>query len=139
MRNILVDTGAIIALLRPSDPLHAAAEQAFAALRISDRLHSTWSVITECAFILRDVGAAYWDWLGASGIAITDFTWADALAIRAWARRYRGREVDFADASLVWLAERVGSQLVLTTAFLDFAVYRTAAGKRFELMIAPRA
>lgn len=136
MRNIVVDTGAIVALLRAGDPLHPAAETAFASLRPSDRLHTTWPVVTECALILRDVEAAFWDWLSAAEIAVADFTLVDALQMREWARRYRGREVDFADSSLAWLADRLGTRLALTTDFRDFAVYRLTKGASFEMLIA---
>lgn len=87
MRNIVLDTGAVIALLRPSDSLHAVAEQAFASLSATDRLHTTWPVVTECAFILRDADAAFWSWLAAAAVSVADFTLAEALQMRVWARR----------------------------------------------------
>lgn len=138
MRNIVVDTGAIVALLWPGDPLHLAAVAAFESLRPNDRLSTTWPVVTECAFILRDIDSAFWDWLAHAGIDIADFSLTDALDMRSWARRYRGREVDFADSSLAWLCDRMRTRLILTTDFRDFSTYRLRGGKPFELLIAPR-
>lgn len=138
MRNIVVDTGAVVALLRPRDALHLAAVAAFEALRPNDRLSTTWPVITECAFILRDIDTAFWDWLAHAAIDIAEFSLQEALEMRIWARRYRGREVDFADSSLAWLADRLRTRTILTTDFRDFSTYRLRGGKSFELLIAPR-
>jgi len=77
----------------------------------------------------------FWDWLAASSIRIADFGLDDALKMRAWARGYRGREVDFADSSLAWLADQMRTRLVLTTDFRDFSVYRLAGRKRFDNLI----
>ena len=48
--------------------------------------------------------------------------------------KYRDREVDFADASLVWLAERSGLRQILTVDVADFSTFRLSGGKRFELI-----
>ncbi len=56
--------------------------------------------------------------------------------MRAWREDYDDREVEFADASLVWLAGRRGTTLIATTDFDDFETYRLPNGKPFKLMIA---
>ena len=43
------------------------------------------------------------------------------------------RDVDFADASLVWLAERSGLRQILTVDVSDFSMFRLSNGKRFDL------
>lgn len=48
--------------------------------------------------------------------------------------KYSDREVDFADASLVWLAERSGLRRILTVDVADFSTFRLSNGKRFELI-----
>jgi len=136
MRSILLDTGAIVALLRPADRHHRRTRAFFAALRPNDELLSTWPVITECAFIMRNHEALFWDWLLTSELRIDDFSIDDLPDMRAWRTRFRDREVDFADATLVWLAGRHATTFIATTDFDDFETYRLANGDRFRLLIA---
>jgi predicted nucleic acid-binding protein len=136
MRNILVDTGAIVGLLRPTDRHHSRTKAFFAALRPADVLLTTWPVITECAFVLRRREALFWEWLLHSKLQLADFGLDDVPEMRAWREDYDDREVEFADASLVWLAGRRGTTLIATTDFDDFETYRLPNGKPFKLMIA---
>jgi predicted nucleic acid-binding protein len=135
MRSILLDTGAVVALLRPNDRHHERAREFFAALRPTDLLLTTWPVITECAFIMRRTESAYWEWLLDSEIQVVEFALGDIPAMRSWREDYEDREVDFADASLVWLAHARRTQLIATTDFDDFETYRLTNGKSFKLLI----
>jgi len=132
MRNILLDTGAVVALLRPGDPHHGRAVDFFAGLPAADHLLTTWPVITECAFVLRHHEDLFWDWLLDSGIEVVEFGLADIPAMRTWRVRYADREVDFADASLVWLAAQRRTNLIATTDLRDFQTYRLYNGKPFK-------
>ena len=136
MRSILIDTGAVIGLLSPTDRHHARAEAFFASLRGTDRLFTTWPVITECTFALDRNRDAFFEWLLASGITLVDFALDDVPMMRAWASRYRDRTVDFADATLVWLAGRQRTNLIATTDFNDFETYRLPNRKAFKNLIA---
>jgi predicted nucleic acid-binding protein len=135
MRSILVDTGAIVGLLRANDRHHGRAKEFFAALRPTDVLLTTWPVITECAFIMRHQETAYWDWLLDSEIQVVEFALDDVPSMRSWRKHYEDREVDFADASLVWLANERRTQFIATTDFDDFATYRLPSGKPFNFLI----
>ena len=136
MRNILVDTGAVVGLLRATDRHHEGAETFFASLQPADKLFTSWPVITECAFIMRHQESVFWDWLLESEIHVADFALDDIPAMRAWRANYEDREVDFADASLVWLGNSHRTNLIATTDFDDFETYRLPNGKRFKLLIA---
>ena|ERR1700722_3261717 len=136
MRSILLDTGAVVGLLRPTDRHHDRAQAFFAALRPADALLTTWPVITECAFIMRHQEALFWDWLLDSEVQVVDFALDDIPAMRAWRARYTDREIDFADASLVWLANHRGTTLIATTDVDDFETYRLPNRKSFKLLIA---
>ena len=136
MRSILVDTGAVIALLRPTDRHHAQAEAFFRSLHGTDRLFTTWPVVTECTFALERNRDALFDWLLASGITVVDFALDDVALMRAWASRYSDREVDFADATLVWLATRQRTNLIATTDFNDFEAYRLPNRRTFRNLFA---
>jgi predicted nucleic acid-binding protein len=48
--------------------------------------------------------------------------------------RYRERDIDFADAALVWLAEQSGRHAILTVDEADFSRFRLKGGKRFRLV-----
>lgn len=135
MRQILLDTGAVVGLLRPGDRHHSRVLRFFSALRPNDVLLTTWPVITECAFVLRNCEAQFWDWLLASGVEVQDCSLEDIGEMRAWREACAHREVDFADASLVWLARRRGTNLIATTDFRDFQTYRLSGRKTFKLMI----
>lgn len=136
MRNIIVDTGAIVAWFNVRDPHHARAAAFFAALRPNDRLVTTWPVITEACFLLERNREAFFDWLALAGMEVISITLEDLAAMRKWMAGYRDREIDLADASLAWLAAREHTQLVATIDFNDFEAYRTASGKRFRNLIA---
>lgn len=135
MRNILVDTGAIVALLRPRDRHHANATIFFAELQPPDVLLTTWPVITECAFLLRHQENVFWEWLLESGMDVVDLGLHDLQEIRKWRAGYPDREIDFADSTLVWLAIQRQTNLIATTDFDDFETYRLPQRKAFKLMI----
>lgn len=135
MRNILVDTGAIVGLLRPSDAHHARAKAFFASLRFTDKLLTTWPVLTESSFIMRRQEEAFWSWLLEGQLEVAQFGLDDVPAMRSWRADYDDREVDFADASLVWLGNSRRTNLIATTDFGDFEAYRLPNGKRFKNLI----
>jgi predicted nucleic acid-binding protein len=135
MRNILLDTGAVVGLLRPSDRHHEHAKHFFSSLRPSDTLLTTWPVVTECAFIMRRREDEYWDWLLSSEVQIVDCALDDLPGMRDWRKRYADREVDFADQTLVWLGDRRRTNLIATTDFDDFEAYRLPNGKSFKNLI----
>ena len=104
MRSTLIDTGSIVGLFNSADKYHAHAERFFASLSGTDRLFTTWAVVTECSYALRRNREAFYDWLLSGAMVVADFGLDDLAMMRAWSGRYRDREVDFADASLAWLA-----------------------------------
>ena len=130
MRSILVDTGAIVGLFNRHDRLHAAAERFFQALNGTDRLLTTWPVVTECSFALVRNRAAFFDWLAQDILEVVDFAVADLEVMKRWMSNYADREVDFADATLVWLAGKRDTNLIATTDFNDFEAYRILITRR---------
>jgi len=135
MRNILVDTGAIVGLLRPTDRHHAHSKAFFSGLRPADVLLTTWPVITECALIMRPHEELFWDWLLDSALQVEDFALDDIPTMRAWRAQYPDREIDFADVSLIWLAGRRNTNLIATTDFDDFDTYRLPNRRSLKLLM----
>ena len=124
-------------LLDKKDRHHERVEEFFDSLLPTDKLLTTWPVITECFFLLRQEPneTRCWNWLMESEIQIIDFDLADLPKMRAWREKYADREVDLADSSLVWLADARRTNLIATTDFDDFETYRLYNGKPFKLLI----
>ena len=55
--------------------------------------------------------------------------------IAALLRKYADLDPDWADVSLVWLAETAGITRIATLDITDFSVYRIHGRKRFELKL----
>jgi uncharacterized protein len=134
VRSTLVDSGALIALFDPSAEEH---QHYRAELRQAGNLLTTWPCVTEALHILPRLALklALLQWIGGAGIVVHPF---DAEAIPSmidWIERYsERREMDFADASLVWLAQETGCRRIMTTDVRDFTRYRLAGGKRFDIL-----
>ena len=54
--------------------------------------------------------------------------------IKAAVLKYADRDIDFADAALIWFAGASGCRSVLTVDERDFGVYRIKGNKRFEIV-----
>lgn len=134
----LVDTGALVALVNRSDRFHAAAAEWFASVR--GGLLTTEAVITESAYVLaaspRHQRAAL-KWVQrarAAGLLAVEAV-ADHAAIAAILERYTDLPCDYADATLIALAEKTGVAAIATIDQRDFSVYRIKGRKRFRLLL----
>lgn len=69
------------------------------------------------------------------GVAVAD-TPVDCYAeLGAIVGRYAGRDIDLADAALIWLAGASGQNRILTVDERDFSAYRLKQGRCFDLII----
>jgi len=133
----LVDTGPVVAYLDPDDPMHERASAAFDSE--SRTLWTTMPVITEAMYLLRTSPAACANLVGflrdcrANIEAFSSFEELDRVV--ALMAKYRDLPMDFADASVVALAERLEIYDVLTTDERGFRVFRTARNKWFHLVL----
>lgn len=87
---------------------------------------------------MRHGESSFWEWFTDSGIEVANFTCEDLPAMRSWRAGYTDREIDFADATLVWLAVQRRTNLVATTDFSDFETCRLPDGKAFKLLLPRR-
>ena len=99
-------------------------------------LLTTWPCVTEATHLLErvDLQLALLTYIHRGFVSAYEFTAADLGQFIAWIAKYRDRPMDFADASLVWLAAEVGTTEVLTTDRADFQIYRLPSGRRFRLL-----
>lgn len=132
MERLIADAGFLIAVTRRSDPGHPGAV-AFSR-RFSGQLVTTSAVIVEACHFFTP--AARINLLNSVGprLAVIEVPVPSYPDLAATIGKYSDREIDFADASLVWLAERSGLRQILTVDVSDFSTFRLGNGKRFELV-----
>jgi uncharacterized protein len=136
---IPIDTGVFLALLNRRDPYHQ--EVQLALSRVRERLITTYPVLTEtCYFLLArqcDVSPAHFlQQITQQGlVTLFDFEIHHLKRMAELMERYGDQPMDFADASLVVLAEQLGHGRILTIDRRDFAVYRWNNHQPFENLV----
>ena len=133
--SLLLDTGALVTLLDRSQPKHRAFAAFFKGWR--GAVVSTEAVLTESSHLLgRVVGgrAACLDFFIAGGALLVPQSRAVLGRCRDLIERYADVPMDYADATIVALAEDLGTNLVLTTDRKDFSIYRIGKKKRFKIV-----
>lgn len=131
MKNIVVDSGPLIALFDGSDRYHATA---VAFLKDLDgQLVTNLPVITEVVYVLDFSLQAQLDFLfwAEQALSIDTGTIGDLPRIRVLLEKYSDLPADFADASLVALCERLNTTQVASVD-KDFTIYRTRNRKTFK-------
>jgi len=137
LRTWLLDTGPLVAYLVASEKEHP---QVVARLDdFTGQLVTTNAVITEAMHFVvkaRTGPALLAEFVAQSGLQVVDFSQADDLAEAARRmEKYANLPMDYADATLVLLGERLKISEILTLDRRGFSVYRTSRGKRFTLLL----
>ena len=133
MTSVLVDTGFLVSLFRPADRLRAKARECLLSNRRP--LVAAAPVIVETCFFLDAVGKGrLLEWIQRGALAVAEIPVSAYTEIGTIIRKYADRNIDFADAALVWLANHTGVRDILTVDEADFSVYRLKGGKRFALV-----
>ncbi len=137
MNSWLLDTGPIVAYLDASDPAHGSVVPRLE--RFSGELFSTSAVVTEAMhFAAPSPGGPRLlaDFVAATGLTVFDFCQPAAVSTAAdLMAQYSNLPMDFADATLVLLAEQLSVFEVLTLDRRGFTVYRTRNGKALNLVL----
>ncbi len=129
----LIDTGAMLALLDSDDRWHPHCAAAFADLRLP--LATTAAVLAEFFHLLGPRPAelaAAWRFLRSGAVTVLPISDDDLPALDALMKRYADRPMDFADATLVHLAQKESITTVFTIDHDDFETYR-AGRRRFRI------
>lgn len=130
----LIDTGAIVAILDRDDYWHAACVQALQSMRFP--LLTTEAVLTE-AFHL--IGSSphdmqrLWAFVLSGALSVDERADSDLLELHALMAKYKDRPMDFADATLVYAANRESLSVILTIDHDDFETYRLKGNKKFTI------
>jgi len=128
----LIDTGAIVALLDASDPWHDACTAVIRETRLP--LATTAAVMAEVFhFVSEHKLADAWRSLRKGTITLAAILDGDLPDLERLMLKYADRPMDFADATLVRLAEREGLTTILTVD-RDFEVYRIGGRKAFRVL-----
>lgn len=138
MARALVDTGAVVALVNRDDRHHAAAVGWFRGFR--GQMLTTDAVITETAYVLaasptHQLAALVWFERARSAGLLRVEPVADYAAVAGIIGRYRTLPCDYADATLIALAESAGVTAIATIDQRDFSVYRVRGRKRFRIVL----
>lgn len=131
--RLIADTGFLVAFGRRGDALHASAD---AFLRgYAGRLVTAAPVIVETCFFLRaEAKLRLFDWIGTGALTVLEVPAGNYPEIGRLIARYADRDIDFTDAALIWLADRIGIRSILTVDAGDFAIYRLAGKRRFDIV-----
>lgn len=138
MARALVDTGAVVALINRADRFHPAAAAWFRDFR--GQLLTTEAVVTESAYVLaaspehQRAALAWVQRARAAGI-LQIVAVDDHAALARIISKYADLPCDYADASLIGLAEKTGVLQIATVDQGDFSVYRVRGRRRFRILI----
>jgi predicted nucleic acid-binding protein len=137
--NALIDTGAILALLDRTDRWHQRCVDAFRQLRLP--LLASEAVLTELFHLLGDSRTemeAGWKFIRSGALILGAIDNHELSHVHALMSRYWDRPMDFADATLVYLARRESLSEILTVDQADFATYRIEGKRQFRVLPASR-
>jgi predicted nucleic acid-binding protein len=136
MRTALLDTGPLVAYLDSDDAAHDAVAASMGDF--SGSLCTTSAVLTEAMYMLGSDARGprqLAEFVGAAGLHVFESTQPlQLLAAVSLMEKYADTPMDFADATLVLLAEETGAGEIFTLDRRGFSTYRTRKGKAFRII-----
>ena len=137
MNRWLLDAGPLVAALDANDPAHPACSDALCGF--VGQLHTTDAVVVEAMHFLNRVRGGpelLVEFLEQSRTEIRPFVELAHLGRAAQLmRKYADTPMDFADATLVLLAQEASIAEVLTLDRRGFSTFRFGGQKRFQLVL----
>ncbi|MBN8564342.1 MAG: type II toxin-antitoxin system VapC family toxin [Leptolyngbya sp. UWPOB_LEPTO1] len=135
---ILCDTGVLVCFVDKTQPKYAAYSRLLRSLKLKLPLVTTWACLTEAMYLAgRGSGYLAQKQLGgllqARILEIYEIQVGDYDRLFGLMEQYRDRPMDFADATLVLTAERMGIKQILTLDS-DFLFYRINESESFEMV-----
>ena len=134
MKKILIDSGPLVALFDASDQYH---QSSLEFLKYNQHpLVTTLASITEVLFLLdfsRNAQADFLEWIYRGGVEVSPIELAAMKRIRQLMLKYADLPMDFADACLVYLAEKLKMDTILTID-RDFSIYRIRGRRKFKII-----
>lgn len=135
--NILIDAGPLLAILNRNDTHHDACAAIIEALDCP--FYTTMPVITEAMYLLHArlgwvAQEALWRMILRGDLLLEHPSPQDLVRMSALMDKFNDRPMDFADASLVALAERLDVDKVFTVDRADFSTYRIGGKRAFTIL-----
>jgi len=131
-KRIVIDSGPLIALFDKDDKYHKNALEFIK--KLNRELISNYAVITEVSHLLDysvGVQVDFLRWVLDGGISIANILVEDLLRIIELTEKYSDLPMDFADASLIVLCERMKIRDIASID-KDFGIYRTREKKMLK-------
>ncbi len=134
---MLTDTGPLIALFDEDDKHHANCTAILRNLPYGP-LVTTWPCMTEAMYLLHGLGGyryqnRLWRTYKAGRLIVLDITALETERMDSLMQQYQNVPMDFADSSLVAVADIRGFRRVFTTDS-DFYIYRLSDGSMLEVL-----
>jgi predicted nucleic acid-binding protein len=137
VKTWLLDTGPLVAYLDANDSAHEGVSSCID--RFTGALATTGAVVTEAMYFVSTAPrgpSALAAFVAASGMRIFDLSQPPELGAGAeLMERYADTPMDYADATLVLLAEGLGIRDILTLDRRGFSTYRTRRRQAFNLVL----
>lgn len=137
MKSWLLDTGPLVAYLDARDEAHDEAAECLD--RFSGRLCTTSAVIVEAMYFVSGVSEgpeSLANFAQAVNLSIHESTQASQLTLAAaLMKKFADTPMDFADATLVLLADRLKTYEIATLDRRGFRTYRSPLGKSLRLVL----
>ena len=139
MRSIIIDAGPLIALFAVDDANHQHYDDLITTLSpLGLRLITTWPCIVEASYILDDTHRfEMLRWIEIGGVIVYPFGPEDLGPMTTLIENHtepKKREMDFADASLYWLATETEITEIMTIDHRDFSRYRLPKDQYFQIL-----
>jgi predicted nucleic acid-binding protein len=130
--RIIVDTGPVVALFNAGDTYHRRALEFVCESRAT--LISTMAVVTEAMYVLDDSLRARKNlltWIQAGGLTLCEPETDDFERIGELMEKYADLPMDFTDAVVVALSERLATNHIASVD-KDFTIYRYKGRSKFR-------
>ena len=134
MRNLILDTGPFVALLDSSERNHGRCVRFLKEFH--GQIFTTEPVLTEVMYLLgpsiRDQRAAM-EFILRGGATLIPQSLNSLKRAMAFMEKYKDVPMDFADATLVTLAEEMGISEIFSLDTKGFSTYRIHGKKPFKI------
>lgn len=124
-QKAVIDSGPLIALFDKDDAWHERVVSFFEGFE--GKLYSTIAVVTEVTHLLDfnlEVQLDFLSWISRGAVEIVNLQCEDIEDVCVLTKKYSDLPMDFADASLVHISDKLGIESVISVDS-DFYVYRT--------------
>ena len=139
MPNIaVIDAGPLIAIFNNRDAYHSQIRESIKTFRSQyGRLTTTWPVVSEAVYMLHvyaslKAQSGLLQWIVDGYLEIFELQREHVERILILQEKYANSSMQFADGSLVVVAEEMKTNNIFSSDFQDFAIYRIFQKQPFQ-------